>query len=96
MSRRSTILSLPADILDELKRRLIDGSFSGFYELEFWLKSLGYEISKSSIHRFSSVFSANLDQELRLKCAEIASRYSDSESVTVNAGALLLWVKNGR
>lgn len=44
----------------ELDSRLIRGGFSGYEELEAWLRSQGYEVGKSSIHRYGS----KLDQRI--------------------------------
>jgi hypothetical protein len=52
MARRSTIDELPDDMRRWLERALTDSNFSGYKELEAILKDKGYQISKSSIHRY--------------------------------------------
>ena len=54
MGERSKIESLPADTRAELDRRLFEGRFSGYVELEAWLRKQGFEVGKSSIHRYGS------------------------------------------
>nr|WP_238717853.1 phage protein Gp27 family protein [Petrachloros mirabilis] len=38
---------------DELNQRLIVSGFTNYDELELWLRGLGHDISKSSIHRYA-------------------------------------------
>jgi hypothetical protein len=57
---RSKVLKLPEATRVELDSRLIRGGFSGYEELEAWLRSQGYEVGKSSIHRYGS----KLDQRI--------------------------------
>lgn len=96
MPSRQTIVSLPKDVLDELTIRLVDYSFSGYQELSDWLKSLGFEVSKSAIHRYGQKVSAGMDTDLRIKCVMAAASYSDSGSIIKNAKVVLAWVKSGR
>jgi hypothetical protein len=60
MGQRSKIDLLPENVRQELNAKLIGGSFSGYVELEDWLRGLGVEVSKSSIHRYGS----KLDQRM--------------------------------
>ena len=52
MGRESAIDRLPPDIKKLLDDRLFDNGFNGYVDLETWLREQGYEISKSSIHRY--------------------------------------------
>lgn len=54
MGVRSKILDLPQATRAELDERLINGGFRGYEQLEEWLKSQGFELGKSSIHRYGS------------------------------------------
>lgn len=54
MGERSKILELPDATRAELDQRLVAGGFSGYVELEAWLKKQGFEVGKSSIHRYGS------------------------------------------
>lgn len=52
MGRESAIDQLAPEHLELLKARLEDSGFQNYRELTDWLTELGYEISKSSVHRF--------------------------------------------
>lgn len=52
MSDMSKVRELPEEIRAELDRRLADSGFRGYVALERWLRSRGFEIGKSSIHRY--------------------------------------------
>lgn len=67
MVQRSAIELLPDEVRKELEQRLIKGSFSGYVALAEWLNELGFEISKSSVHRFGSNF------EERLRALKVAT-----------------------
>lgn len=52
MARRSKIDGLPPALKAELERLLADRAHGGYEALAAWLAGQGYEISKSSIHRY--------------------------------------------
>ena len=52
MGRESAIDRLPPDIKKLLDDKLFDNGFNGYADLTRWLNELGYEIGKSSIHRY--------------------------------------------
>ena len=54
MGERSKVLDLPEATRAELDARLFEGGFSGYVELEAWLQGQGFEIGKSSIHRYGT------------------------------------------
>lgn len=60
MPRRSKIDGLPPEIKAELDRRLVEESFSGYHAFEDWLQVQGFEIGKSSIHRYAQEFESKL------------------------------------
>lgn len=60
MPQRSKVLSLPDDIKASLDKRLINGGFSDYTSLATWLEEEGYEISRSSLHRYGSEFETRL------------------------------------
>ena len=55
MPARSAVGQLPEEIRDEINRRLVENSFSGYAQLAGWLRELGYQISKSALHRLSLI-----------------------------------------
>lgn len=52
MARESAVDQLSPEHLELLKVRLEDSGFQDYQQLTDWLTELGYEISKSSVHRF--------------------------------------------
>ncbi|MBN8488231.1 MAG: DUF3486 family protein [Burkholderiales bacterium] len=60
MGDRSKVLDLPEVTRAELDARLIGGGFTGYVELAEWLRGQGFEVSKSSLHRYGS----KLDQRV--------------------------------
>lgn len=52
MARESAVDQLTPEHLELLKVRLEDSGFQDYQQLTDWLTDLGYEISKSSVHRF--------------------------------------------
>ena len=69
MGERSKILDLPEATRSDLDKRLIQGGFSGYVELEAWLRAQGFEVGKSSIHRYGSQMERRL-AELRRSTEE--------------------------
>lgn len=54
MARRSKVDALPAALKAQLERLLADRSHGGYEALAAWLKEQGYEIGKSSLHRYDA------------------------------------------
>jgi len=52
MPKKPAIEGLPEEVRRWLESTLVDSNFSGYQELEALLREKGYEIGKSSIHRF--------------------------------------------
>lgn len=52
MARETAVDQLSAEHLEMLTIRLEDSGFKNYQELTDWLTELGYQISKSSVHRF--------------------------------------------
>lgn len=60
MPARSAVMSLPEAAKTELDRRLVQSGFANYQGLSDWLAEQGFEISKSSIHRYGQEFEAKL------------------------------------
>lgn len=60
MPQRSAISQLPESVRQVLDHRLIAGGFAGYEGLSEWLTEQGFEISRSSIHRYGQQFEARL------------------------------------
>jgi hypothetical protein len=65
--QRSSVELLPEEVRKELEKRLIQGGFAGYVALAEWLREQGYEISKSSVHRYGKKF------EERLQALKVAT-----------------------
>ena len=52
MAKRSTIATLPRDVVAAFERRLAENGFSNYTELTEWLNAQGYEVSRSAVHRY--------------------------------------------
>ena len=76
------VYSLPTEVREELINRLISNGFSQYEDLSEWLKSLGYNIGKSAVHRFGSQLELDIRNKIpvsaypmidfRLRCIEAA------------------------
>lgn len=60
MAPKSKIQGLPQDVKDWLDKALIDGNFSDYELLAANLRARGYDISKSSVHRYGQQFEERL------------------------------------
>ena len=67
MGARSAVTALPEDVRSKLDRELIARQFSGYSDLETWLTEQGFQVSRSSLHRYGSAF------ERRLNTVKIAT-----------------------
>lgn len=84
MGERSKVLALPDAVRSELDQRLVAGGFGGYVELEAWLRNAGYELSKSSLHRYGSQMERRL-AELKRSTDEaralVAAAPDDSDAM---------------
>lgn len=89
MAKRSKVDALPSTVLDDLNGKLIERGFSGYEELATWLKDLGYDISKSALHRHGSALEAEFEEAMadarRTRALARAAREAGDE----DDGALL-------
>jgi Protein of unknown function (DUF3486) len=68
MQRSKVVTALPKELRDQLDQRLVKGSFTGYRELETWLGTQGFRISRGSLQRYGSAF------ERRIKTIGIATQ----------------------
>lgn len=92
MGARSKIALLPKAVKAWLDSALVDGNFSGYEALEVELKARGFDIGKSSIHRYGSAFEQKL---ANLKVASeqakaIVSATGDDEGAVSEALMLMV------
>jgi len=52
MGRESSVTTLPEEVRNALNQALAARNFTGYAELEEWLRGQGFEISRSAIHRY--------------------------------------------
>jgi Protein of unknown function (DUF3486) len=67
---RPKVEQLPEPVRAQLEQRLIASAFSGYGELTAWLAENGFEISRSSLHRWGEKF------EERVRAVKIATEQS--------------------
>ncbi len=60
MAKRSKVSTLPAAVRAWLDEALAQGNFSGYEALQAELKGRGYDIGKSSIHRYGAALERRL------------------------------------
>lgn len=89
MARRSKVDGLPAVVLDDLNSKLIERGFSGYEDLAAWLKELGYDISKSALHRHGSALEAEFEEAMADARRTRALARAARESGDNDDGALL-------
>jgi len=82
--QRSSVELLPEQVRQELEKKLIRGGFGRYEELAEWLRDQGYEISKSSVHRYGKKF------EDRLRALKVATDQAKAiaEASEDDAGAM--------
>lgn len=64
MSQRSAVSQLPEAVRDELNRKLVERAFSGYEEIARWLHELGYQISKSAVHRHGAQLESEFEEAM--------------------------------
>lgn len=87
MPARSKVTALPKDIKEWLDAVLVANSFGGYEALAGELKARGYDVSKSSLHRYGQSFEERLGA---LKAATeqakaIVAEVGDEEGATNDA-----------
>ncbi|WP_418648846.1 phage protein Gp27 family protein [Thauera butanivorans] len=104
--KRSSVTTLPADVLDELNRRILASSFSDYVGHSAWLQQQGYSVSKSAIHRYATEHASDLlaseridsslsAPEAKLRCLEVVATLGvadSSDTAIEHAESLLRWV----
>lgn len=81
MAPRSKVYDLPADLRAELDGRLIESGFGDYQGLAGWLGEQGYEIGKSSLHRYGQDLEADFSEAMGdvYRSAELARRLIASD-----------------
>lgn len=84
MPKRSKVETLPAGIKRWLDAALVEGNFAGYEALAAELKGHGYDIGKSSVHRYGS----NLERKLAAIKASTEAARVIAEGAPDDAGHL--------
>ncbi len=83
MPKKSIIESLPQEFREKLNKKLIDAGFQHYQALSDWLAAEGYQISKSTLHRYGQHFEKNLEslrvftEQAKIIAAEIGDENND-------------------
>lgn len=89
MARRSKIDGLPSELKNELERLLADRAHGGYEALAAWLREQGYEISKSSLHRYDQRVQAVMTRiKASTEAARLISQASPDEADEHSAAVL--------
>lgn len=78
MGRESSVTALPDEVRDALDQELAARNFTGYAELEGWLRGQGFEISKSAIHRYG--------QKIERRMAAIKASTEAAKFIADSAG----------
>lgn len=78
MGRESSVTALPEDVRSALNQELAARNFTGYAELEEWLRGRGFEVSKSAIHRYG--------QKIERRMAAIRASTEAAKFITEAAG----------
>ena len=91
MARASKIMKLPPEVLEELNAMLISSGFNDYEGLSDWLKSKGFDISRSAVHRHGSELEAEFEEAMadarRTRALARAARESGDENDDAMMGA---------
>ncbi|MGD1907387.1 MAG: DUF3486 family protein [Leptolyngbyaceae cyanobacterium] len=77
MAPRSKVARLPEEVRDALNARLLNSGFGDYEALSKWLDDQGFEISKSTLHRYGQGF------EERLSALRVATQQAQAVAETV-------------
>lgn len=78
MGRESSVTALPEHVRNALNKALSERNFTGYAELEDWLRGQGFEISKSAIHRYG--------QKIERRMAAIKASTEAAQFIVAAAG----------
>ncbi len=87
MAPRSAVFDLASEHKEELDSRLVKGGFRGYMDLAEWLQDLGYDISKSSVHRYGKDFEDRLGtlKIVTEQCKAVVAQSPDEQGVVNEA-----------
>ena len=85
--KRSIVAQLPEEIRTALDRQLVINEFSDYAGLANWLAEKGYQISRSSVHRYGKKFQQRLDliKEVTEQARALSEAAGDDENALGDA-----------
>lgn len=78
MARQSSITVLPDEEIAALNREIVARKFSGYEDLEAWMRERGFSVSRSAIHRHG--------QKIERRMAAIRASTEAAKMITEAAG----------
>ncbi len=93
--QRSKVATLPEDVRKELDSRLIASGFGDYTQLAEWLRSQGFEIARSSVHRYGANLERRIEQvRLATEGAEsLVGAAGDDTGAVADAGLRMIQQK---
>jgi hypothetical protein len=85
VGERSKAQSLPQHVREDLDSKLLAGGFSGYVQLQDWLRAQGFDISKSSLHRYGSMLEEKI-AKLRMSAERAQALVAASPDAADNMG----------
>ncbi|MBZ9574405.1 DUF3486 family protein [Modicisalibacter sp. MOD 31.J] len=80
MGQRSKVFDLPPEVREELNERLVSTGFQGYSALAEWLSERGYNVSRSSVHRYGQDLQEEFEEAMGnvRKTTEMAKAMADA------------------
>ena len=86
MSQINGVYRLPEEVKQELDTKLQENHFSGYRNLELWLRQQGFEISKSAIQRYGVKFKRQVETiRIATEQAKVIAQECDDENDMADA-----------
>jgi hypothetical protein len=85
MPARSKVYELTSELRAELDRRLIVSGFGGYDGLADWLAEQGYQIGRSSLHRYGHDLQADFERTMAdvQRTQQLAQAYTEANQITL-------------
>ena len=92
MPARSKVAMLPEEVRNELERRILERSFSGYHDLADWLQAQGYRIAHDSVQRHGARLARKIEAMDRLahQAHAIAEATNHADTTVVEVAIKLI------
>lgn len=95
----SSIDKLPPDLRDWLDKAIVTHPFAGYEAIATALRDKGYQVSRSSVHRYAKAAKAQLTHKASSETARalciVAAAIKGADDVEGTAQRYLSWVQHG-